>query len=279
MRIINGEIIVDSVEKLCGDANYYLGEDIINHFDTLLKKEESSNGIEVLNQLKENALISKNENKPICQDTGMAIVFVEIGEDIFIEGNIESLINEGIRRGYKKYYLRKSIVEDPIFRKNTNDNTPGIIHIKFVKGDKLKITVVPKGFGSENMSQIKMMAPSDGIQGIKNFVVKTVEQAGPNPCPPIIVGVGIGGNFEYSAYLSKKALLRKIGERNENSFYSDLEIELLNSINNLGIGPQGYGGRTTAMEVFIETHPTHIAGMPVAVNIVCHVNRHKEIII
>lgn len=246
MRIINGEIIVDSVEKLCGDANYYLGEDIINHFDTLLKKEESSNGIEVLNQLKENALISKNENKPICQDTGMAIVFVEIGEDIFIEGNIESLINEGIRRGYKKYYLRKSIVEDPIFRKNTNDNTPGIIHIKFVKGDKLKITVVPKGFGSENMSQIKMMAPSDGIQGIKNFVVKTVEQAGPNPCPPIIVGVGIGGNFEYSAYLSKKALLRKIGERNENSFYSDLEIELLNSINNLGIGPQGYGGRTTA---------------------------------
>lgn len=279
MRIINGEIIVDSVEKLCGDANYYLGEDIINHFDTLLKKEESSNGFEVLNQLKENALISKNENKPICQDTGMAIVFVEIGEDIFIEGNIESLINEGIRRGYKKYYLRKSIVEDPIFRKNTNDNTPGIIHIKFVKGDKLKITVVPKGFGSENMSQIKMMAPSDGIQGIKNFVVKTVEQAGPNPCPPIIVGVGIGGNFEYSAYLSKKALLRKIGERNENSFYSDLEIELLNSINNLGIGPQGYGGRTTAMEVFIETHPTHIAGMPVAVNIVCHVNRHKEIII
>ncbi len=279
MRIIKSEIIKEEVAKLFIDANYFLGEDICTAYETLQEKEESETGIEILKQLSENAKIARELRKPICQDTGMAIVFIEMGEEVFIEGNLKTAINAGVKKGYETGFLRKSIVRDPLTRENTNDNTPAIIHIDIVSGDKLKITATPKGFGSENMSQIKMLAPAKGVEGIKEFVLKTVEDAGPNPCPPIIVGVGIGGNFEHSAYLAKKALLRNLGERNENKFYSDLEEELLVKINKLGIGPQGFGGRITALDVFIETHPTHIAGLPVAVNIGCHVNRHKEVII
>ena len=279
MRVINGKEITENIKRLCMEANYYLGADILKAYDDFKEKEESETGIEVLSQLKKNAEIASTEKKPICQDTGMAIVFLEIGEELFVEGNIADAVNQGVREGYEEGYLRKSIVKDPLFRENTKDNTPAIIHTSYVKGDKIKITVSPKGFGSENMSGIKMMAPAEGVEGIKKFVLDVVENAGPNPCPPIIVGVGIGGNFEYSAYLAKKALLRNIGDRNENKYYSDLEEELLEKVNKLGIGPQGYGGRTTAMELFIETFPTHIAGMPVAVNISCHVTRHKEVII
>ncbi len=279
MRIIKSNIIIEEVAKLCGEANYYLGADIVDYYDELIEREESESGKEVLRQLKENAAIARNEKKAICQDTGMAIVFIELGEQVFVDGNLSDAVNEGVRQGYESYYLRKSIVKDPIFRENTNDNTPAVIHIDIVKGDKLKITVAPKGFGSENMSRIKMLPPAAGVDGIKDFVLETVELAGPNPCPPIVVGIGIGGNFEYSAQIAKKALLRNIGQRNSQKYYNDLEKELLIQINKLGIGPQGYGGRITALDVFIETYPTHIAGMPVAVNISCHVNRHKEITI
>ncbi|BDU50347.1 fumarate hydratase [Haliovirga abyssi] len=279
MRIIETSKIVEEVEKLCINSNYYLGEDIIFKYKEGITKEESETGKEIFEQLYENAKIAKDFKKPICQDTGMAVVFVELGEEVHINGNLETAINEGVAKGYKKGYLRKSIVKDPLFRENTNDNTPAVIHISIVKGDKLKIVVAPKGFGSENMSQIKMFPPAAGVEGIKEFVLKVVEEAGPNPCPPIIVGVGIGGNFEHSALLAKKALLRNIGDRNKNSYYSELEIELLEKINRLGIGPQGFGGKITALDLFIETYPTHIAGMPVAVNIGCHVNRHKEVLI
>ena len=218
---------------------------------------------------------------PICQDTGMACIFLDIGQDVhFIDGNLEEAINEGVRRGYKDGYLRKSIVKDPVLnRVNTKDNTPAIIYYNIVDGDKVKITVSPKGFGSENMSKIAMLKPSDGIEGVKKFILKTVEEAGPNPCPPMVVGVGIGGTFDKVALLAKKALLRPINERNKNEDYAKLEEELLKDINSLGIGPQGFGGLTTALGINIETYPTHIAGMPVAVNISCHVTRHKERVI
>lgn len=279
MRIIKSSLIRNEVERLCIEANYYLGDDIIKAYNDSLEKEKSEVGKEVLKQLIENAKIASTEKKPICQDTGMAIVFIEIGEKVFIEGNINDAVNEGVRLGYEKGFLRKSIVKDPIFRENTNDNTPAIIHTSFVKGDKVKIKVAPKGFGSENMSRIKMFPPAAGIEGVKDFVLETVEKAGPNPCPPIVIGIGIGGNFEYSAYLAKKAILRNIGQRNSNEYYSELEKELLEKVNKLGIGPQGYGGKTTALDIFVETYPTHIAGMPVAVNISCHVTRHKEVTI
>lgn len=279
MRIVNSEKVTEAVKKLCIDANIYLGDDIKSAYKTMCSCEKSEAGREVLNQLSENAELAAKLGKAVCQDTGMAVVFVEIGEEVFIEGNIEDAVNEGVRQGYKDGYLRKSIVRDPIHRGNTNDNTPAIIHISFVKGDTVKIIVAPKGFGSENMSRIKMLAPADGVEAIIDFVIETVEIAGPNPCPPIVVGVGIGGNFEYSAYLAKKALMRKIGEANINPYYADLEKLLLEKVNQTGIGPQGYGGITTALGVFIETFPTHIAGMPVAVNISCHVNRHKEAVI
>lgn len=279
MRIIETTKIIEEVEKLCKDSNYYLGEDIISKYKEGISKEESETGKEIFEQLYENANIAKNLRKPICQDTGMTVVFVELGEEVHINGNLETAINEGVAKGYKNGYLRKSIVKDPLFRENTNDNTPAIIHISIVKGDKLKIIVAPKGFGSENMSQVKMFPPAAGVEGIKEFVLKVVEEAGPNPCPPIIVGVGIGGNFEHCAFLAKKALLRNIGIRNKNNYYSELEVELLEKINKLGIGPQGFGGRITALDLFIETYPTHIAGLPVAVNIGCHVNRHKEVLI
>lgn len=214
---------------------------------------------------------------PICQDTGMACVFVEIGQEVHIVGGLlEDAINEGVRRGYNEGFLRKSVVKDPIDRINTKDNTPAIIYYDIVKGDKLKITVAPKGFGSENMSRIKMLKPSDGLQGVKDFVIETVKLAGPNPCPPIVIGVGIGGTFDKVAYLAKKALIRPLNKKNSNQFYSDLEKELLDAINKLGIGPQGFGGKTTALGLNIETYPTHIAGLPVAVNINCHATRHKE---
>ena len=279
MRVVLATELIEKVEKLCIEANFFLGEDIKKGYRDGLENEESEIGKEILEQLIENAEICTNELKPICQDTGMAIVFVEIGRNVFIDGNIEEVINEGVRRGYKNGYLRKSIVKDPISRQNTNDNTPAIIHYSFIDGDKIIITVAPKGFGSENMSGVKMLAPSKGIDGVKEFVVECVKKAGSNPCPPIIVGVGIGGNFEYSAFLAKKALLREVGNRNKNSYYSDLEKELLELVNKTGIGPQGFGGRVTALDLFVEVFPTHIAGLPVAVNIGCHVNRHKTIVI
>ena len=280
MREIHINRIQDTIENLCIEANYNLSRDIFDSLEIAKKKETWSLAEDILDKIVTNAEIAKNERMPICQDTGMACVFVEIGQDVHIVGgSLEEAINEGVRRGYDKGYLRKSVVKDPIHRVNTKDNTPAIIHYEIVPGDKLKLTVAPKGFGSENMSQIKMLKPSDGIEGVKEFIIKVIKDAGPNPCPPMIVGVGIGGSFEKAAYLSKKALIRSIDSKNENKYYGDLEDELLIKINELGIGPQGFGGKTTALGINIETYPTHIAGLPVAVNISCHATRHKEAIL
>lgn len=280
MREIHIEKVQEIIEKLCIEANYDLSKDVFNALDKSKKNETWNLAGDILDKIIVNAEIAKNERIPICQDTGMTCVFIEIGQDVHIVGgSLEEAINEGVRRGYNNGYLRKSVVKDPIDRINTKDNTPAIIHYKIVTGDKLKITVAPKGFGSENMSQIKMLKPSDGIEGVKEFIIKVIKDAGPNPCPPMIVGVGIGGTFEKAAYLSKKALIRSIDSKNENKFYSDLEDELLEKINKLGIGPQGFGGKTTALGINIETYPTHIAGLPVAVNISCHATRHKEVIL
>ncbi len=277
MREIQALNIIETVKKLCIDANYYLSEDMRRRFEEAKEKETFSIAKGILDILVENADIAKNENMPMCQDTGMAVVFVEIGQDVHVVGgSIEDAINEGVRRGYEEGYLRKSVVGDPIERINTKDNTPAIIHYNIISGDNLKITVAPKGFGSENMSQIKMLKPSDGVDGVKEFVLKVVKEAGPNPCPPIVVGIGIGGTFEKSAYLAKKALLRSTDKRNSNEYYANLEKELLELINGLGIGPQGFGGKTTALAVNIETYATHIAGLPVAVNINCHATRHAK---
>ncbi|GFR36456.1 fumarate hydratase [Thermobrachium celere] len=234
----------------------------------------------ILDILIKNSEIAENEKMPMCQDTGMAVVFMEIGQDVHIVGgNLEDAINEGVRQGYIEGYLRKSVVKDPLDRVNTKDNTPAIIHYSIVPGDKIKITVAPKGFGSENMSRLKMLKPADGVEGVKKFVLETVKEAGPNPCPPIVVGVGIGGTFEKAAFLAKKALLRSVDEENKNPYYAQLEKELLEEINKLGIGPQGFGGLTTCLGVNIEVYATHIAGLPVAVNINCHATRHKEAVI
>lgn len=280
MREIHINKIRDSIENLCIEANYNISEDIKNSLINFKEIEDGVLAKDILEKIIINSEISKKEKMPICQDTGMACVFIEIGQDVhMIGGNLESAINEGIRRGYEKGYLRKSVVKDPINRINTKDNTPAIINYNIVDGDKIKITLAPKGFGSENMSQIKMLKPSDGLEGVKKFILNVVKEAGPNPCPPMIIGVGIGGTFEKAAYLSKKALLRPINIRNNEKFYSDLEEELLEEINKLGIGPQGFGGKTTALGINIETYPTHIAGLPVAVNISCHATRHKEVII
>ena len=280
MREIHIDRIQDAIENLCIEANYNLSKDVFDALGKAKQEETWTLAGDILDKIITNAEIARNERMPICQDTGMACVFVEIGQDIHIVGgSLEDAINEGVRRGYEKGYLRKSIVKDSIDRVNTKDNTPAIIHYEIVPGDKLKITVAPKGFGSENMSQIKMLKPSDGIEGVKEFILKVVKDAGPNPCPPMIVGVGIGGTFEKAAYLSKKALIRSINSKNQNKFYSDLEDELLMKMNELGIGPQGFGGKTTALGVNIETYPTHIAGLPVAVNISCHATRHKEVIL
>jgi fumarate hydratase subunit alpha len=279
MREIDSKLIESSVRDLCIEANYFLSEDVKNR---LIKSETEENfqiGKDVLQKIIQNAEIAENEKMPICQDTGMTLVFIEIGQDVHVAGNIEEAVNNGVIRGYKDGYLRKSVVGDPIRRINTNDNTPAVIYYDIVSGDNLKITVAPKGFGSENMSRIKMLKPSDGLQGVKDFIIETVEIAGPNPCPPIVVGVGIGGTFDRAALLSKKALIRPLNIGNNDPFYRELEEELLTKINSLGIGPAGFGGRTTALSVNIETYPTHIAGLPVAVNINCHATRHKEIIL
>ena len=274
MREIDSSLISEVVARLCIDANYHLPPDMKKQIISSSKEESWETASIILDQIIENFNIADENLQPICQDTGLACVFLSIGQDVHIKGNLEDAVNEGIRTGYSKGYLRKSVVSDPLNRVNTGDNTPAMIYYDICPGDKLKITVAPKGFGSENMSQIKMLKPSDGIEGVKDFVIKVVEDAGPNPCPPIVVGVGIGGTFDKAAYLAKKALMRPVDQRNSESFYADLENELLEKINALGIGPQGFGGKTTALAVNIEKFPTHIAGLPVAVNINCHVTRH-----
>lgn len=280
MRTIDSSVITDVVEKLCIEANYYLNDDIRNALEQAKQAEESFQGKEILDILVKNADLAKQNHMPVCQDTGAAVIFCEIGQDVHVTGeNITEAINEGVRRGYKKGYLRTSIVKDPIFRENTGDNTPAIIHYDIVKGDKIKIVVAPKGFGSENMSAVKMLKPSDGIEGVKDFIVSTVEKAGPNPCPPIVVGVGIGGTIEKAAILAKKALLRRIDMHSDIPYVNELEKQVLQDINKLGIGPAGIGGRVTVLGVNIEVYPTHIAGLPVAVNISCHAARHAERVI
>jgi fumarate hydratase subunit alpha len=272
--------VVDTVAKLCIDANCLIGDDIINAFKNGLKIEESPTGKDILNQLIENAEIAKKEMIPACQDTGFAVVFLELGSGVKITGGeLFDAINAGVAKGYKEGYLRKSIVSDPLRRKNTGDNTPAVIHTDIVPGDKLKITVAPKGGGSENMSEVKMLTPAAGAEGIKNFVVDRVMRSKANPCPPVLVGVGIGGTFEKVAYLAKKALLRDIGSVHPDPFYAEMEKDLLSRINNTGIGPQGFGGRVTALAVFIEAYPCHIASLPAAVNINCHAARHKTAIL
>jgi fumarate hydratase subunit alpha len=280
MRNIKSDEITLAVKKLSIDANYYLGDDIVEVIKKSVDKEESPLGKEILNQILENADIARKEQMPLCQDTGLAAIFVEVGSEVHIEGlTLESAIQEGIGQGYEEGYLRKSMVEDPLRRRNTGDNTPGVISTRIVEGDKIRITILPKGGGSENMSAIKMLKPSDGEDGVKDFVVETVKKAGGNPCPPIIVGVGIGGSFDKCAYLAKKSLLREVGSIHSDPYYAEMEKELLENINNIGIGPQGLGGRITALAVHIETHPCHIASLPVAVNTQCHSARHKEVII
>ena len=275
MRELKAQQITEVVKRLCVEANCYLPVDMKHCIEECYAQETWPQAREILERIMENYHIADEKAQPICQDTGVACVFLKIGQDLHIDGNIEAAVNEGVRQGYTEGYLRKSVVRDPLDRVNTGDNTPAMLYYEIVPGDKLEITVAPKGFGSENMSQIKMLRPSDGLQGVKDFVKKVVEEAGPNPCPPIVVGVGIGGTFDKSAYLAKKALMRSVDVRNKKPFYAQLEQELLEEINALGIGPQGFGGKTTALAVNIEEYPTHIAGLPVAVNINCHVTRHK----
>ncbi|MBE7001192.1 MAG: fumarate hydratase [Ruminococcaceae bacterium] len=275
MRELDAIQITQTIKRLCIEANCQLPSDIQNRIVNSCENEPWSQAKEILERIIENYEIAGKEQQPICQDTGAACVFLKIGQDVHIVGNLEDAVNEGVRQGYGEGYLRKSIVRDPLDRVNTGDNTPAMIYYELVPGDKVEITVAPKGFGSENMSQIKMLRPSDGLQGVKDFVLKVVEDAGPNPCPPIVIGVGIGGTFDKAAYLAKKALMRSTDVPNSNPFYADLEKTLLEEINALGIGPQGFGGKTTALAVNIETLPTHIAGLPVAVNVNCHVTRHK----
>ena len=275
MREINVDIITKNIKEMCIEANHFLSIDMQKCLKNALNNEKSDLGKKVLNSLEENLKIAKEDMIPICQDTGMAIIFVKVGQDVhFINGNIENAINEGVRKGYVEGFLRKSVVSDPLIRENTKDNTPAIIHYEIVEGDKVTITVAPKGFGSENMSRVFMLKPAGGIEGVKNAVLTAVKDAGPNACPPMVVGVGIGGDFEKCAILSKKALTRNADSHSNIPYIKDLEEELLTSINNLLIGPGGLGGSNTAYAVNIETYPTHIAGLPVAVNICCHVNRH-----
>lgn len=280
MREIQAAKIVEEVKKMCINSNYFLTDDIKEGIVNAIREEEKDLPKDTLEKILENAEIARREQVPICQDTGMACVFVEIGQDVHVVGgSLQEAINEGVRKGYEEGYLRKSVVKDPLRRKNTGDNTPAVINYEIVNGDKIKITLAPKGFGSENMSQIKMLKPSDGMQGVKNFVINTVRQAGSNPCPPIVIGVGLGGTFDRAALMAKKALLRPINKRSSDDFYAELEMELLKEVNSIGIGPQGFGGKTTALAVNIETFPTHIAGLPVAVNINCHVTRHAEVVL
>lgn len=280
MRCINIGEITDAVAKLCVDANYYLNKDIQWAIQRNRDLEKSETGKDILRKLLDNATLAKEKEMPICQDTGMAVVFVEIGQEVVIVGgSLTEAINEGVRKGYQEGYLRKSVVKDPLRRINTGDNTPAVIHYDIVPGNRIKIIVAPKGFGSENMSALKMLKPSDGVEGVIDFVVKTVDCAGANPCPPMVIGVGIGGTMEKAAYLAKKALMRPLDQRHKDEYYQNLEQKLLDKVNKLGIGPQGFGGTTTALAVNVEVYPTHIAGLPVAVNINCHATRHREIVI
>ncbi len=275
MTVISSERITDLVARLCIEANYGLSPDMQKLFYSCADKEESPLGKQIFGQLKDNLDIAKNDVIPICQDTGMAVVFVDLGQDVHIEGDsLRNAVNEGVHRGYTEGYLRKSVVSDPLIRKNTGDNTPAVLHLRLVEGDQIKITVAPKGFGSENMSRIFMLNPADGIEGVKQAVLTAVSDAGPNACPPMVVGVGVGGTFEYAAEMAKRALLRDMDDQSPVPYVAELEKELLSKINDLGIGPGGLGGRITAMAVKVETYPTHIAGLPVAINICCHVNRH-----
>ena len=280
MREVNVSIITDNIKEMCIEANHFLTDDMKNVFENAVKNEESALGKQVLGQLEENLKVAGEDMIPICQDTGMAVVFINVGQDVHLTGgDITDAINEGVRRGYVDGYLRKSVVKDPIYRENTKDNTPAVIHFNIVPGDKVDITVAPKGFGSENMSRVFMLKPADGIEGVKEAILTAVKDAGPNACPPMVVGVGLGGTFEKCAYLAKKALTRDLNEESPVEYVRDLEKEMLEKINKLGIGPGGLGGTQTALAINIETYPTHIAGLPVAVNICCHVNRHSHRVI
>ena len=280
MREVNVDKVTENIKEMCIEANHFLTDDMKKVFKNAVVSEESPLGKQVLNQLNENLDISANDMIPICQDTGMAVVFINVGQDVhFTNGNITDAINEGVRQGYVDGYLRKSVVNDPIIRENTKDNTPAVIHYNIVPGDKVDITLAPKGFGSENMSRIFMLKPADGIEGVKNAILTAVKDAGPNACPPMVVGVGIGGTFEKCALLAKKALTRNVEEESPVEYVRELEREMLDKINRLGIGPGGLGGTQTALAINIETYPTHIAGLPVAVNICCHVNRHAHRVI
>lgn len=276
MRSIDSKVIEDTVARLCIEANLRLPPDVINAIESAEKAEPWDGAKRILSLLGDNVRIASEKTLPVCQDTGMACVFVELGQDVHIDGDFEEAVDNGVRRGYGEGYLRKSVVCDPLRRVNTGDNTPALLTVKLTRGDKMRITVMPKGFGSENMSALKMLKPADGVEGVKNFVLDTVEKAGANPCPPIIVGVGIGGSFDKAAYLAKHALLRPVDEPNPDEYYAALESELLDKINALGIGPQGFGGKTTALAVLIEAMPTHVAGLPVAVNISCHATRRAS---
>lgn len=275
MREVHTNEIIKNIKEMCIEANHYLSPDMVKVFDRARKNEKSPLGCQILEQLDENLKIAGEDMIPICQDTGMAVIFMEIGQDVHIVGeNLEDAINEGVRQGYVDGYLRKSVVSDPIIRENTKDNTPAVIHYSIIAGEEIKITLAPKGFGSENMSRVFMLKPADGIEGVKEAVLTAVKDAGPNACPPMVVGVGIGGTFEKCAFLAKKALARPADSNSEIPYVKEMEEELLNKINKLGIGPGGLGGTQTALAVNVETYPTHIAGLPVAINICCHVNRH-----
>lgn len=276
MKTIHVSTITETIREMCIEANHFLSEDMKCALDRAAVSEEAPLGKQILEQLKENLQIAGDDMIPICQDTGMAVIFARIGQEVHFEGgSLEDAINEGVRRGYVEGYLRKSVVKDPIYRENTKDNTPAVIHYEIVPGDKVHLTMAPKGFGSENMSRVFMLKPADGIEGVKNAILTAVKDAGPNACPPMVVGVGVGGTFEKCALLAKKALTRPVDQRSEIPYVKELEEELLQKINASGIGPGGLGGRTTALAVNINTYPTHIAGLPVAINICCHVNRHS----
>ena len=275
IRTVDTNVIIENVKEMCIEANHYLSSDMDCAMKQAVNTEKSELGKKILNQLQDNLKIAAEDMIPICQDTGMAVIFLEVGQDVHFEGmEIEDAVNEGVRRGYVEGFLRKSVVGDPIIRENTKDNTPAVIHFSIVPGDKVKITMAPKGFGSENMSRVFMLKPADGIDGVKNAILTAVKDAGPNACPPMVVGVGVGGTFEKCALLAKKALTRPVNEHSEIPYVKELEVEMLEKINKLGIGPGGLGGTTTALAVNINTYPTHIAGLPVAINICCHVNRH-----
>lgn len=279
MREIPAELITHAVQAMCVETNCCLPKDVQNAILQARRQEDWADALEILDRLIENYTIAEKNRQPVCQDTGLACVFLEIGQDVHVQGSIRDAVDEGVRRGYCEGYLRKSCVNDPLFRKNTGDNTPAMLYETLVEGDHIKITVAPKGFGSENMSRIKMLRPSDGVEGVKAFVLDTIERAGSNPCPPVVVGVGLGGTFDKAALLAKQALLRPLNQRSVDAYYARLEQDLLEQINSKGIGPQGYGGHTTALAVNIERMPTHIAGLPCAVNLNCHVTRHQTVVL